>query len=61
MMVGRRSFPFGKVTFQGRTVKLQLGKMNIETTGIRNIPSKTHNTIKDMWFGGAISIGGIIN
>ena len=26
MMLGRRSFPFGKVTFRGRTVKLQVGK-----------------------------------
>ena len=25
MMVGRRSFPFGKVTFQGRAIKLQVG------------------------------------
>ena len=25
MMLGRRSFPFGKVTFQGRTVQLQVG------------------------------------
>ncbi len=33
MMVGRRSFPIGKVTFQGRAVKLREGNILILKTG----------------------------
>ena len=29
MVVGRQAFPIGKVTFQGRTVKLREGKLPV--------------------------------
>ena len=41
MVVGRRSFPIGKVTFQGRTVKLREGTFLAETVEV-NKGEKVH-------------------
>ena len=45
MMLGRRSFPIGKVTFQGRTVKLREGKCQFKIRSGSEVTKKVGHTI----------------